>query len=381
MSNEIATIQERLRSTERERAGLEAQINRAAAENNDRSLEIARITARQDELVAEQKVLQDALDNLIGKLDTAQAEIPPIDEQLEAIQAGIDEAEQEEGRKARALRDAERALDQASLDVARAEDGVALIRNRILDDLEIDNPELLAGDASAATEQAEQDIRRLRERLRRMGSVGDDVIEEHREESERLDYLTSQLGDVEGAAESLRHVLGDLRRQMGSRFSDTFDDVAKEFEATFTRLFDGGTARLSHESEGSEPGGIDIVVRPPGKRLQGLNQLSGGERALTAVALLIAIQRVNPSPFCLLDEVDAALDESNVIRFRQELRDLARDTQYIIITHNRGTIEGADTLYGITMGEDSVSRVLSLRLDQAIRAIEDDQLLEMESVI
>src|SRR5690606_27535255 len=115
--------------------------------------------------------------------------------------------------------------------------------------------------------------------------------------------------------------------------------------------------------------------------LQGLNQLSGGERALTAVALLVAIQRVNPSPFCLLDEVDAALDESNVIRFRQELRELAKDTQYIVITHNRGTIEGADTLYGITMGEDSVSRVLSLRLDQAIAAIEDDRLLEMESVI
>src|SRR5690606_30088640 len=109
---------------------------------------------------------------------------------------------------------------------------------------------------------------------------------------------------------------------------------AKEFEATFKRLFGGGQARLSHEMDGSDPGGIDIVAQPPGKRLQGLNQLSGGERALTAVALLVAIQRVNPSPFCLLDEVDAALDESNVIRFRQELRELAKDTQYIVITRS-----------------------------------------------
>ncbi len=258
---------------------------------------------------------------------------------------------------------------------------VDLLRSRILDDLEIDDPATLEDSAAEASEAVEQSIRRLRERMRRMGSVGDDVIEEHQEASERLDYLTSQISDVEGAAASLRKVLGDLRRQMGSRFNETFQDVAREFEATFTRLFGGGSARLNHEADGSEPGGIDIVVRPPGKRLQGLNQLSGGERALTAVALLIAIQRVNPSPFCMLDEVDAALDESNVIRFRQELRELAQDTQYIVITHNRGTIEGADTIYGITMGEDSVSRVLSLRLDQAIQAIEDDQLLEMESVI
>ncbi|CAN5613889.1 chromosome segregation protein SMC [soil metagenome] len=381
LSTELAAIRERLRATERERANLSDQIARTDRENDGLAEEVARINARLAELNARAAQIGEEAERLAQEREEARISIPPLSERLLSIRADIESAEQSANQQARRLRDAERALDQAALDVARAEDGVELLRGRIMDDLEISDPALLLEDATEASDEVEQAIRRLRERLRRMGSVGEDVIEEHREESERLDYLSNQINDVTGAAESLHQVLGNLRRQMGTRFSETFEDVAKEFEATFQRLFGGGTARLSHETVDSEPGGIDIVVRPPGKRLQGLNQLSGGERALTAVALLIAIQRVNPSPFCLLDEVDAALDESNVIRFRQELRDLARDTQYIVITHNLGTIEGADTLYGITMGDDSVSRVLSLRLDQAIQAIEDDQLLEMESVI
>jgi chromosome segregation protein len=127
-------------------------------------------------------------------------------------------------------------------------------------------------------------------------------------------------------------------------------------------LFGGGQAQLVRTDEEGKPSSIEIIAQPPGKRLQNLSLLSGGERTLTAVALLFAILRVNPSPFCLLDEVDAALDEANVVRVRETLQDLARNTQFVVITHNRATIEGADTLYGITMGRDGQSRVLSLRV-------------------
>jgi chromosome segregation protein len=158
-------------------------------------------------------------------------------------------------------------------------------------------------------------------------------------------------------------MIADLHETMRQRFEETFSRVAEAFTGSFTTLFGGGTARLvlTADEEGA-PGGIDIVAQPPGKRLQGLALLSGGERSLTAVALLFAILRVNPSPFVLLDEVDAALDEANVVRFRDELRTLADETQAIVITHNRGTVEIADTLYGVTMGGDGVSQVLSLRL-------------------
>ncbi|MCC6945217.1 MAG: chromosome segregation protein SMC, partial [Thermomicrobiales bacterium] len=133
--------------------------------------------------------------------------------------------------------------------------------------------------------------------------------------------------------------------------------------ASFTVLFGGGTAQLVMvPGEHGRLGGVDIVAQPPGKRLQSLALLSGGERALTAAALLFAILKVNPTPFVLLDEVDAALDEANVVRFREHLQQLARETQAVIITHNRGTIEVADSLYGVSMREDGVSTVLSLRM-------------------
>jgi chromosome segregation protein len=206
--------------------------------------------------------------------------------------------------------------------------------------------------------------------MRRMAVVGTDVIEQHEAESERLDFMMRQLADVDEATIGLRKVLDELSTQMAARFSSTFRDVAAAFELTFARLFGGGSARLVYSDSDDGSSGIDIIAQPPGKRLQNLNALSGGERALTAVALLIAIQRVNPSPFCLLDEVDAALDESNVLRFRDEIRDLSETTQFVLITHNRGTIEGADTLYGVTMGDDGISRVLSLRLAEAIETVE-----------
>jgi chromosome segregation protein len=381
MTAELATLRERVRSSERERATLVRQIEAAERRAAERRRELEGIEAHQRELETRESGTGQDIARLATQLDDVRAAVAPVIAGLEELAAAMASAEHDAATSSADVREAERARDRASFELARAEDAAALLGERNRDELEIESPCELAGDAAEATAETEQQMRRLRERLRRIGAVGEDVLSEYQEESARLEYLSGQIGDVEGAAQSLRGVLGDLRQQMASRFSATFDEVASEFEATFQRLFGGGTARLSHELDGGDPGGIDIVARPPGKRLQGLNQLSGGERALTAVALLVAIQRVNPSPFCLLDEVDAALDESNVIRFRQELRELARDTQHIVITHNRGTIEGADTLYGITMGDDSISRVLSLRLDQAIQAIEDDQLLEIESVI
>ncbi len=158
-------------------------------------------------------------------------------------------------------------------------------------------------------------------------------------------------------------MLAELDRTMSERFNATFARVAEEFTDSCTDLFGGGSARLVlGEAQGDGVAGVEIIAQPPGKKLQSLSLLSGGERALTAAALLFAILRVNPSPFCVLDEVDAALDESNVVRFRERLKRLSDKTQFVVITHNRTTIEGANTLYGITMGTDGVSRALSLRL-------------------
>jgi chromosome segregation protein len=254
----------------------------------------------------------------------------------------------------------------------RAEEELASLRRRIVEDLGVaDADDVLAwaGDDTSPAIEREAEIARLRERLRRVGYVGDDAVADYEREAERQRFLREQLADVEGAAAALRDLLADLRQTMRARFDETFSQVAAAFAEAFATLFGGGTAKLmlTAGDNGAEPG-IDIVAQPPGKRLQSLALLSGGERALTAAALLFAILTVNPAPFCLLDEVDAALDEANVVRFREQLQALAAQTQIIVVTHNRGTIEIADTLYGVSMGADGVSQVLSLRLSESLPA-------------
>ena len=223
-------------------------------------------------------------------------------------------------------------------------------------------------DPNLTREELERRVAHLREEVRRIGPVNPLAEEEYRQTRERYDFLGQQLQDLHDAARSLEQVIVELDRAMEQRFHETFEAVQREFQAYFTRLFGGGSAalrlvRLEEEDGGLSGLGVEILARPPGKRVHSLALLSGGERALTSAALLFAILKVNPRPFCLLDEVDAMLDEANVGRFRECLQELASRTQFIVITHNRGTIEAADLLYGVSMADDGTSRVLSLRLE------------------
>jgi chromosome segregation protein len=203
------------------------------------------------------------------------------------------------------------------------------------------------------------------------------ALEEYDSTSEHQRFLRDQVADLRQASATLHELIAELDTAMNLRFTQTFNAVASEFEQSFTRLFGGGSARLmlvGRQEEDAEAAtnsrglGVEIVARPPGKKQQNISLLSGGERSLTAAALLFAILKVNPSPFCFLDETDAALDESNVGRFQEALRDLTSQTQFILITHNRGTIEGADTLYGVSMGDDGASRTISLRVEDYVTA-------------
>jgi chromosome segregation protein len=209
----------------------------------------------------------------------------------------------------------------------------------------------------------------LRRRYHELGAANPFAVEEYDTLRDRLEKLETQHGDLRTAIEKTRQLIAELNTMIATQFRTTFAALETAFDARFQQLFGGGFARLSlTDPEDLAATGIEIVARPPGKKAQALAMLSGGERALTAVALLFAMLEVRPVPFCVLDEVDAALDEANVGRFSEALRSLADRTQFIVITHNRGTIEAADALYGVTVGEDSVSRVISLRLDEA-RAI------------
>jgi chromosome segregation protein len=211
--------------------------------------------------------------------------------------------------------------------------------------------------------EMERRIVALKSKLSRIGPVNPLALEEHTTLSERHSYLRGQLQDLASAAETLRRVIGELDRTMREQFAATFAEVNEAFGSFFTTLFAGGTARLELTNpQDYTATGVEISAQPPGKRMQNLAALSGGERALTSVALLCALLKVRPVPFCVLDEVDAALDESNVTRFRSALQELGVKTQFVVVTHNRGTIEAADTLYGVSMAGDGTSKLLSLKV-------------------
>jgi chromosome segregation protein len=211
---------------------------------------------------------------------------------------------------------------------------------------------------------AQNEVKELKRQIASLGSVNLGAIEEYERVNERYQFLTEQKNDLVEAKAALYQVIREMDEEMSKRFKSSFEAIRSQFVVVFAKLFGGGRADLIlSEPDKLLETGIEIVAQPPGKKLQNLQLLSGGERALTAMALLFAILRVKPVPFCVLDEVEAALDEANVSRFAEYLRDFSEQTQFIVVTHRKGTMEAADVLYGVTMEEGGVSKLVSVRLD------------------
>ena len=212
-------------------------------------------------------------------------------------------------------------------------------------------------------QEMQKEIGKIKEEIRRLGTVNVNAIEDYKELLERHTFLSNQYEDLQQAEKTLEQIIEELDEGMRKQFSEKFREIQREFDKAFKELFGGGKGTLElSEDEDILEAGIRIISQPPGKKLQNMMQLSGGEKALTAIALLFAIQNLKPSPFCLLDEIEAALDDSNVGRFAGYLQKLTKNTQFIIITHRRGTMNAADRLYGITMQEKGVSTLVSVDL-------------------
>jgi chromosome segregation protein len=362
-----------LESREREAVRLQRQI--AAHESRIANLqeELATLMERLDGLVADYEKAQAAAGTLASQ-------IPPLEVQLATMEADQVRLESEEQLSRHALREAEQRLAQAEVEASRREDQLQALKREIEETLNIVISNL---PDSISTQQPlpldtivcplptvmtlpqglEGQVRDLRTQLRRLEPVNPAAKEEYDELFERHGFLREQMTDLERASAHLREIIGELDSMMDTMFSTSFKSISSEFSRVFDILFSGGAAQLVlTEDEAGRPG-VEISARPPGKRASNLGMLSGGERSLTAVALIFAVMRISPTPFCVLDEVDAMLDEANVGRFRRMLQELARETQFVIITHNRGTVEVADTIYGISMGDDGVSDVLSLSLE------------------
>ncbi len=370
--------------TQRMQSGLVEQRRAAHSHTERQAQERARrvhaLTAETEAVTRRTAELRAESERVAGERRQVRARLEPTEAALATVETALRGLEDAVTARRDAALAAERALAQAHSAAREAGDRV----RRLAADIEADL-DLLPRAADGVAQQLrlafegqaelpavahlpiglEDQMRQLKGQLRRLGSPDADALAEYATLQERHAFLSSQVADLEQAAADLRAIVIELDAAMESRFSEVFEQVAQRFSRNFTVLFGGGSARMVM----LDGGGLEITARPPGKRPQPLSLLSGGERALTASALIFALLDVSGTPFCLLDEVDAALDEANVGRFRAALERLAQQTQVIIVTHNRGTVEAADAVYGITMGGNGISQAISLRLrDRAAEA-------------
>ena len=318
--------------------------------------------------------LNQSIETLKQKIDPSESILQQIEGENTAYQDKFTTVQQ-------TVSMAERHFTQAQLELTRQKDGLESLRRKIEDDFGLVNFEYQP-DVSGPTPlpfgeiveqlpmltelgpELEENINKMRGMLRRLGAVNPEAMTEFDSIQERYDFLSQQVEDLQKADADLREVVAELDELMVKEFKKTFDAVAIEFRQIFTKLFGGGSAKLILLDENDTESGVDIEARLPGRREQGLSLLSGGERSLTAVALVFSLLKISPPPFCVLDEVDAALDEANVGRFCDLLKELSEKTQFIVITHNRNTVQTSDVIYGVTMGRDSASQVISLKLDE-----------------
>ena len=357
-----------------------AALEQAQAQIDARLKRIHAIAEEQAHIETQVAALRAQEAELAAQVSAFQERVEPAEAELRQMDADYVRAESEERGARNRLQEIESRYNLSLMDAARKEDELNHMRTRIDEELGLVRLELadLTGPqplplapivtelpvVAELPEGLEQELQRLRAQLRRLGPINPDAQAEYNAERERYEFLNAQSADLAQAIELLHQVIAELDQLMQRSFSETFTAIAEEFQTTFTTLFGGGSARLVlTEPDNLTETGIDIIARPPGKKQQGLALLSGGERSLTAAALLFAILRVKPPPFCILDETDAALDEANVGRFRDMIHALGAHTQFVLITHNRGTIEAADTIYGVTLERDSSSRAYSLKLE------------------
>jgi chromosome segregation protein len=326
--------------------------------------------------------LRERENELNKQLEALRVLIEPAETDLENAELQETDLQQQEIKSQQALASAERYYNQVQLDFGRKQEAVENLRQKIEDDFglvsleyatNVDGPVPLPLDGmveqmvsvDTLPPDLEETLSRQRMLLRRMGPINPEAQQEFESVAERHKFLESQLEDLRKAEVDIRQVISELDEITRQEFLKTFSAVADEFKTIFHRLFGGGSARLLlTDPENLNDTGIDIEARLPGKREQGLALLSGGERSLTAIALVFSLLKVSPTPVCVMDEVDAMLDEANVGRFRDLVSELSSDTQFIIITHNRNTVQAADVIYGVTMGRDSVSQIISLKLDE-----------------
>ena len=371
-------------------SGLKLNFVKQEQEYNTLRSEVERLYTEKSDLFQQEAAKRSALENWQKQLAAVEKMIAENEQNTIVVLQNITDKENEfsqisnaaESKRA-AIRALEKEASQLNHDLAVNKEEVHQLEIRVtrlqtewdnenqkLDEtFEMTYEEALVYlDTSVARSKLAKSVRDLRKQIAALGNVNLDSIAEYNEVFGRHEFLTAQRQDLLDAKASLKEVINEMDAIVTKRFKKAFDQVNAEFGTTFNKLFGGGTAGLVMTMpDDILETGIDMVVQPPGKKLVNYNLLSGGEKSLIGIALVLAVFHVKPSPFCVLDEVDAALDEANVERFAQYILEYTEQTQFLVVTHRQGTMEIADTLWGVTMAADGVSKIVSVKLaDMAV---------------
>ncbi len=353
----------------------QSQINANRSNSENVGTQLASLDENEGEMRGSEGVISGEIEELSKLIDGSEGRLTGLEEQLR-------ELETNDSLARRMLINVQKEHSQAQIKYTRKQQQLENMRRRIEDDfglVALDYEKSISGPTPLPFSQMvqrlvevdeievdlEDVLKRKRLQLRRMGAINIEAQQEYLEVKERIEFLLNQMEDLKIAEKDIIKVIEELDLKMGEEFRKTFDVVAGEFKVIFARLFRGGSANLILTDEDNlNESGVDIEARLPGKRMQRLAMLSGGERAMTAVALVFALIKASPTPFCIMDEVDATLDEANVSRLRDLITELSEKTQFILITHNRNTVQVADLIYGITLGRDTTSQMISLKLEE-----------------
>jgi chromosome segregation protein len=348
------------------RSSIEQGLQRMREQSSQllgRRNELSDILAHADTPIIE---LDAELGTLLSQRMGVETELSGARKQVEDIEHGVREQDQERIRKERSVSDRREQVEQERM----AWQEIKVRSDTLMEQINetgFDYPELLASiDEQATLEAWSERAQQLEKRIQRLGPINLAAIEEYDEESRRKVYLDAQHADLTEALETLERAISKIDKETRARFKETFDKVNTGFQERFPRLFGGGHAYLELTGEDLLDTGVTVMARPPGKRNSTIHLLSGGEKALTAIAMVFSIFDLNPSPFCMLDEVDAPLDDANVSRYCDMVREMSEQIQFVFITHNKITMEMANQLTGVTMNEPGVSRLVAVDIDAAV---------------
>ena len=361
----VSSFDESESSIEELQERIDSELNTTNKSIENKKVQIEQITQDNFNLEKSIEEIKDKIEKIKEEVKNSGSKIEELKEKRTQKNEKLAEQEEEINSKFKVIEDLKAQIVKIDVKKIKLEEDINSIINKMWEEYELTPNNVVDYRKPENVQLTREKVKDLRNEIRNLGSVNVDSIEEYKNLKDRYDFMCEQRVDLESTMAKLRKIISDMTSIMKEQFKEKFELINKNFAEVFKELFGGGNASLTLEDKDNIlECGIEITVQPPGKKLQNMMLLSGGEKAFTAIALLFAILKINPAPFCVLDEIEAALDDVNVYRYAEYLKKFSKNTQFLVITHRKGTMEAADTVYGITMEENGISKLLSMKLNK-----------------